>query len=68
MDSSKLLAKMQSQSWIRYRYLSSKPIVSRNCCRVQGALDALRAAGVGYAQGFGIRKPAPLDSVAEGTA
>ena len=38
------------------------------CVEEQGALDALRAAGVGYAQGFGLRRPAPLDSVAEGTA
>ena len=38
------------------------------CVEEQGVLDALRAAGVGYAQGFGVRRPAPLDSVAEGTA
>lgn len=38
MDSSKRLAKMQSRSWRRCRYLSTQSVVSRNRCRVQAAL------------------------------
>ena len=38
------------------------------CVEEQDALDRLRAAGAGYAQGFGLRRPAPLDSIAEAAA
>jgi len=36
------------------------------CVEQQAALDALKAAGAGYAQGFGLRRPAPLDEIAAG--
>ncbi|MGH8675928.1 MAG: EAL domain-containing protein [Burkholderiales bacterium] len=38
------------------------------CVEEQDTLDRLRAASADYAQGFGLRRPAPLDSIAEGAA
>jgi len=35
------------------------------CVEDQDALDQLRACGAGYAQGFGLCRPVPLDSIAE---
>ncbi|MGH8704647.1 MAG: EAL domain-containing protein [Burkholderiales bacterium] len=36
------------------------------CVEEQQTLDQVKAAGAGYAQGFGLRRPAPLDGIAEG--
>jgi c-di-GMP phosphodiesterase len=36
------------------------------CIETAEALAHLRAEGVGYGQGFGIRPPAPIDDVAGG--
>jgi len=40
--------------------------VITECVEEQEILDQVRGAGAGFAQGFGIQRPAPLDSVAEG--
>jgi EAL domain-containing protein (putative c-di-GMP-specific phosphodiesterase class I) len=36
------------------------------CVENQETLDALKAAGAGYAQGFGLRRPAPIEEVTTG--
>jgi len=42
--------------------------VIAGCVEGPEVLAQVRNAGAGYAQGFGIRRPAPLDAVAEGSA
>lgn len=42
--------------------------VIAECVEGPEVLDQVRNAGAGYAQGFGIRRPAPLDAVADGSA
>lgn len=42
--------------------------VIAECVEGPEVLARVRNAGAGYAQGFGIRRPAPLDAVADGTA
>ncbi len=37
------------------------------CVEQQEVLDALKAARAGYAQGFGLRRPAPLEEIAAGS-
>ena len=34
------------------------------CVETPGAIEHLRKQGVGYAQGFGLSRPAPIDQVA----
>jgi EAL domain-containing protein (putative c-di-GMP-specific phosphodiesterase class I) len=38
--------------------------VVAECVEQQELLERLRALGVGYAQGFGVFQPAPMESVA----
>lgn len=42
--------------------------VIAECVEGPEVLALVRSAGAGYAQGFGIRRPAPLDAVADGSA
>jgi EAL domain-containing protein (putative c-di-GMP-specific phosphodiesterase class I) len=40
--------------------------VIASCIEEREILDQVKAAGAGFAQGFGIQRPAPIDAVAEG--
>jgi len=40
--------------------------VIAECVEEREILELVKTAGAGYAQGFGVKRPAPLDSVVEG--